>query len=211
MVEATTKKQVKKMNKLTDVKISQARNLAVGLLIAFIVYKLYYVISGAPEAEDVQEAFLFVDWEQLLKDAPWTLLTMVSVSLMYRFLTEVACTDVLLTAVFDAADDELKAKHKGDVEEERFELLKDWQEICPPKEQDDDEEKKRKKKKKKDKKDKQERERVDYGEDSPEQIHPQPQDPRVLADTLEFHPGGVEAAPSSTPTDPRGGYFPTYH
>merc|ERR1712072_1364298 len=68
---------------------------------------------------------------------------------MFKCLTYVVFTDLLMVSVFDSADDELRASKDGELDEDKMELLKDWHRVFPPKTK-----KKKKKKKKKDKKDK---------------------------------------------------------
>jgi len=215
MIEADTKKKVLKMNKKAEDLMKDARKASYIILIGWFGYTFYKITSGSPELEDLQEVFMMVDWEQVAKQAPMAIGKMIATRFMFRFLTEIATTTALLQAIFDAADDELKAKEKDDADDDRNELLKDWHKICPPTEKENEKEKK--KKKKKDKKEKKENETLEeskegarekkglfegFGEDSPEQIHPAPERPQG------FH---APADPRDAPTDPRGGYFPSYH
>lgn len=214
MIEADTKKKVVQMNKKAEELTKNARTYSYLILIGWFGYMAYKISSGSPELEDIQELFMMIDWEQVAKQAPIAIGKILATRFMFRFLTEIATTTALLQAIFDAADDELRAKEKGEVDEDRNELLKDWHKIYPPKEK---EKEKDKKKKKKDKKEKKENETLEenkegahekkgyfegFGEDSPEQIHPAPEQPQG------FH---APIDPRDAPTDPRGGYFPSYH
>merc|ERR1712072_873542 len=102
-------------------------------------YKLY---TGAPDVEPILDAFVNFNLKALLKDLPLIIAGAGSKFLFFKNLTFVVFTDLLIVAIFDAADDELTASETGNVEEDKKALMKEWHRICPPPS-------KRKKKKKK--------------------------------------------------------------
>lgn len=150
MTGADSDKSIKKRGKEADAQVRKAKICALVLFLGWAAYMAHRMMVQAPEAEQIKEIF-----DDIRESLPGLdhfsiglmIAQMVAKFIFVQMLTNVVFTDLLMVAVFDAADDELQAKDSGKMCEDKANLVKDWHVLCPPK-------KKTKKKKKKDKKDK---------------------------------------------------------
>jgi hypothetical protein len=204
LIEANTKKKVQTMFAAAEGKIGKAKILAGVILIGYLIYIVYQIYAGGPRLDDLQDALFLVDWGEMARNLLPMAAKMAVTSIMFRFLTEIVCTDGLLTAIFDSADDELRAKQSGDMDEDRAELLKDWHNLIPPR-------KGRKSKKEKKKKKK--------GKDDDDEVAHQKSRPGSHRD-CEWDGGnygsgpyqsGYEQSAYNAPSAPHRGFYPSYH
>jgi hypothetical protein len=182
MIKSSTGKSQKKRFKQVEQQVKRYKKCAVGAMVVWIAYeilgnnliprlKVQAQLQGSPT------------------DAVITVLGLVCSFICKRMLTKVAFTDLLMTCVFDAADDIIDGCTKnGEVDKETVELLKRWQKLDPPHRK----KKKKEKNNKKEKKDKDKEKKEKEWDDEYYAVHHQPgMDPYY-----DNWKSGVEAAKS---------------
>merc|ERR1711981_998505 len=131
MTRTDSKKSIKKNFKAAHEKTKKAKTASMVILAAWGGFMAYRIHAGAPGTEEIMEQFENIDMRAMIKDLPMMILGAGSKFVMFKCLTYTMFTDILMVSVFDAAD-ELQAKD-GEVDEDKMDLLKDWQKIMPPK------------------------------------------------------------------------------
>merc|ERR1719253_1969603 len=141
--QASAKKKVKTAN-------GKARKYKILCIVSLILqggYMVYVYKYGGFGADQIREFIERLKFVMLPQNAFGTLIMIIVRFFLTRVFSKTAFTDLMLIAVFDAADDKMKAKHTGTNDEDEEKLCKEWHTICPQKIK-----RKSKKKKKKGKK-----------------------------------------------------------
>jgi len=102
------------------------------ILVAWAAYLIYVVSAGGPTAEELRKFFDSINLDDLKDSAPFLIIQMIARFIMFRCLTLVIFTDLLMISVFDAADDELQVDNDSGMMETKSQLLTCWQAIHPP-------------------------------------------------------------------------------
>merc|ERR1711981_691966 len=131
MTSTDSKKKMKKQYEDAKKKTKKAKTVSIVVFAVWGAYTLYQINAGAPGYEDLMEKMQEFDMGGLKEELPWIIAGMASKFLMFKCLTYVVFTDLLMVSVFDSADDELRASKDGEIDEDKMELLKDWHKVFP--------------------------------------------------------------------------------